>query len=162
MFARRLITSHSFVLKSVLVGATLGVSAQKFAFQSRCDSQHSEFTNADAIATAIAAKRDPFDIVDEDEELEWDGKGETCSFCKLFLESPCRLNFQRWSKCVDRHKEDGTDYINGCKNYTEVKQTVLYLNCINSAFIYLGVDELHKFSHRLFRSAEHEAGVSGR
>ena len=40
-----------------------------------------------------------FDVVDEDEELEWDIKKDKCGFCAMFLDSPCRFHFQR---CANR------------------------------------------------------------
>ena len=77
-------------------------------------------SNAEAIRNAMELKKDPYDVVDEDEEVEWDIKKENCSFCRTFLDSPCRVSFQRWSKCVDQAKKHGDDYIGLCKSYTEV------------------------------------------
>jgi hypothetical protein len=100
---------NTYLVKAAFAGAAVAVFNKQLIPQARCD--FSEFSNSNAIASAIAAKQDPYDVVDEDEELEWDSKRETCGFCKMFLDSPCRMNFQRWSKCVDRNKTDGTDYI---------------------------------------------------
>ena len=55
---------------------------------------------------------------EEDEDLELDPEKEDCPFCKHFLMSPCAKQFRRWSKCVDKCKEDETDFITVCGDYT--------------------------------------------
>ena len=42
---------------------------------------------------------------DDDDDEAWEKEKENCSFCKFFIDSPCKKQFKRWSKCVDRCKE---------------------------------------------------------
>ena len=57
-------------------------------------------------------------IIDKDDE-EWEIEKEKCSFCRHFLKSPCKLQFKDWSKCVDKCKENETDFIEICQSHTE-------------------------------------------
>ena len=50
---------------------------------------------------------------------EWEKEKSGCSFCQHFLESPCKSPFTWWSKCVDKSKEAGLDYVNTCGEYTD-------------------------------------------
>ena len=43
---------------------------------------------------------------------------EKCSFCKQFLQSPCKIPFRKWSKCVDKAKEENLEFIGACFQYT--------------------------------------------
>lgn len=54
----------------------------------------------------------------EDEDAEWEEKKKHCSFCRHFLESPCRLQFKGWSKCVEKCKEEDSDFVEICSSYT--------------------------------------------
>ena len=53
-----------------------------------------------------------------DNELYWKDKANNCSFCRQFLESPCNIQFRKWSNCVDQAKSLDIDYISSCKDYT--------------------------------------------
>ncbi len=50
---------------------------------------------------------------------EWEKEKSGCSFCQHFLQSPCKTQFMRWSKCVDKSKDLGMDYVNTCAVYTD-------------------------------------------
>ncbi len=50
---------------------------------------------------------------------EWENEKSGCSFCQHFLQSPCKSAFTWWSKCVDKSKEAGLDYVNTCGEYTD-------------------------------------------
>lgn len=52
----------------------------------------------------------------QQEKDEWEKEKEKCPFCKHFLESPCREQFKIWSRCVDKAKADGEDFIIACKD----------------------------------------------
>jgi hypothetical protein len=60
-------------------------------------------------------------IIDDTEgdHEAWNIEKEKCSFCKQFLLSPCKLQFTRWSKCVDKAKETELNYVKVCSQYTE-------------------------------------------
>ena len=64
----------------------------------------------------------------EDDDAEWEEKKKNCSFCRHFLESPCRLQFKAWSKCVEKCKEDDTDFVEICSPYTRELVTCTSLN----------------------------------
>ena len=57
--------------------------------------------------------------VEDEEDAEWERKKKECSFCKMFLESPCRQQFKYWSKCVDRAKEEGVDFKEACYDVSQ-------------------------------------------
>jgi len=57
------------------------------------------------------------DDVDDDDEA-WEAEKQNCSFCRQFLQSPCKLPFKNWSKCVDKAKVDNTDFVTVCSQYT--------------------------------------------
>lgn len=50
---------------------------------------------------------------------EWEKEKSGCSFCQHFLQSPCKMKFMRWSKCVDKSKDVGMDYVSACAVYTD-------------------------------------------
>lgn len=96
-------TSHSLVSAIPLLS--------RLVLPALCQ-EHNEAVDALQGASQAEVKPRPpsdYDIRDEDEELEWDIKKENCSFCKMFLESPCKRQFQRWSKCVDNAKKINED-----------------------------------------------------
>ena len=35
---------------------------------------------------------------------EWEKVNVSCSFCKTFIDSPCKFTFKNWHVCVDRAK----------------------------------------------------------
>jgi hypothetical protein len=53
------------------------------------------------------------DKIDVDDE-EWEKKKSECSFCRMFLESPCKAQFKLWSKCVDKAKSEDVDFKDVC------------------------------------------------
>jgi hypothetical protein len=52
-------------------------------------------------------------------DAKWEEEKQHCSFCKSFLTSPCKEQFKKWSKCVDKAKEMEVDFIEGCSHYTK-------------------------------------------
>lgn len=63
----------------------------------------------------------PIEIEDngeDEDDTEWMVEKEKCSFCKQFLQSPCKIPFRRWSKCVDKAKEENLEFVGACFKYT--------------------------------------------
>ena len=79
------------------------------------DKPHRWCTFSDADADANSPKSEEefqprYPLVPEEEETEeekqyWKEKRH-CSFCSIFLDSPCRQEFKSWSMCVDRCKSE--------------------------------------------------------
>ena len=65
---------------------------------------------------------------EEQEDAEWEEKKKNCSFCRHFLESPCKDQFKGWSKCVEKCKEEDTDFVEICSPYTKALVTCTSLN----------------------------------
>jgi hypothetical protein len=55
----------------------------------------------------------------EESDEEWEAKKRECSFCKMFLESPCREQFKFWSKCVDKAKIDNVEFKDVCADVSK-------------------------------------------
>jgi hypothetical protein len=53
------------------------------------------------------------------EDAEWEEKKKHCSFCKHFLNSPCKMQFKGWSKCVEKCKEEDIDFVEHCGAHTK-------------------------------------------
>eukprot|EP01041_Mallomonas_annulata_P008493 gene8493-17512_t len=58
-------------------------------------------------------------ISEIDEDEQWEIEKEKCSFCKHFLQSPCKVQFKEWSKCVDKAKADDKNFVEICALETE-------------------------------------------
>jgi hypothetical protein len=61
------------------------------------------------------------EITDEECDIndpEWLAEKEKCSFCTMFIASPCFVQFKKWSMCVDKAKESNADYTAACTQYT--------------------------------------------
>lgn len=56
---------------------------------------------------------DSIPIYDDD---YWEMKRTSCSFCRMFLESPCAEEFKQWHKCIDLAKVNKEDYVECCRN----------------------------------------------
>mmetsp|Transcript_5746 Transcript_5746/g.6269 ORF Transcript_5746/g.6269 Transcript_5746/m.6269 type:complete len:137 (-) Transcript_5746:71-481(-) len=54
----------------------------------------------------------------EEEDKKWEEEKQHCSFCRSFLQSPCKEPFKKWSRCVDRAKDKDVDFIEACQTYT--------------------------------------------
>lgn len=81
---------------------------------------------------------------EEDRELteeEWEIEKSKCSFCRQFIESPCKEVFKKWSKCVDRCKEEENDFVAICS-----EQTKGLMQCVevNSEFFAAKAAEIEK------------------
>ena len=53
------------------------------------------------------------------DDEEWEKKKMECSFCRMFLESPCKAQFKLWSKCVDKAKGDDLDFKEICTDQSK-------------------------------------------
>jgi len=58
----------------------------------------------------------------------WKEKAEACSFCRLFLKSPCSETFKEWSICVDHVIMKEGDRVNSCSEYT-----MTMLSCVENS-----------------------------
>ena len=58
---------------------------------------------------------------DEDEvaDAAWMEEKQKCSFCKMFIFSPCKKQFKLWSLCVDKAKAEEKDFTTACSFYTK-------------------------------------------
>lgn len=65
------------------------------------------------IPVVINFRRPIFNESEED-DAEWEKKKSECSFCRMFLESPCKQQFKAWSKCVDKAKSEGKEFKDEC------------------------------------------------
>ena len=63
--------------------------------------------------------KEAIDVEESEGTEEWEKEKSGCSFCQHFLQSPCKTQFTRWSKCVDKSKDLGMDYVNTCAEYTD-------------------------------------------
>jgi len=57
--------------------------------------------------------------LDEVEDAKWEEEKEKCDFCKMFLGSPCKEQFKKWSRCVDKAKQNEKDFVSECTLQTE-------------------------------------------
>jgi hypothetical protein len=58
------------------------------------------------------------DVVNSEEEDEWEKQKKHCSFCRHFIDSPCKLPFKKWSICVENAKNDEKDFVSLCSQAT--------------------------------------------
>ena len=85
----------------------------------------------DDTAAAAAAKVFSGSEVEVDVDVEkddWDESKENCPFCKFFMKSPCKLEFKKWSKCVDDAKAKDIDFVEACGVYTDALITCTITN----------------------------------
>jgi hypothetical protein len=99
-----------------------------------------EKEKASAPEGKVDAKKpvEPIMIEDVEDDSEWENSKQSCSFCKGFLQSPCKEPFRKWSKCVDKAKELDADFIESCKHYTLAlmactEQNETYFTSLSSA-----------------------------
>ncbi len=60
-------------------------------------------------------------VVEEEEDEDdaaWLEEKSKCAFCKMFIFSPCKKHFKKWSNCVDKAKEEEKDFAEVCSEYT--------------------------------------------
>mmetsp|Transcript_28070 Transcript_28070/g.47218 ORF Transcript_28070/g.47218 Transcript_28070/m.47218 type:complete len:203 (-) Transcript_28070:161-769(-) len=84
-----------------------------------CSSTKPQAVVASIVSNETIATKDNDDEDDEDDDKDWEAEKEKCSFCKFFIESPCKKHFKKWSKCVDKAKEDETDFASVCSEFTQ-------------------------------------------
>ena len=94
------------------------IAAPSFIYL-RNSPQFQTFLEPDA-ASVSETKQAHIVVDDEDDEddAEWMAEKEKCSFCKQFLQSPCKIPFRKWSKCVDKAKEENLEFVAACFQYT--------------------------------------------
>ena len=110
-------------------------STPDVSWRSRCSaaSASSESSSVAAVGAAAAAaeeEEESITIVVNDDDIkdaEWEIEKEKCSFCKQFLQSPCKHEFRRWSKCVDMAKEKDIDFVKACSIYTNALMVTIAL-----------------------------------
>ena len=78
----------------------------------------------------------------EEEKAYWREK-RNCSFCSMFLDSPCSNQFKLWSRCIDKAKEEGEEenYIEAC---SEVSMALFLCQDQNKDYFKNLMDELSK------------------
>lgn len=55
---------------------------------------------------------------DDEDDAAWLEEKSKCAFCKMFIFSPCKKHFKKWSNCVDKAKEEEKDFAQVCSEYT--------------------------------------------
>jgi hypothetical protein len=99
-------------------------------FHTRCDGNNKENNREETIdedqeeeVEPKKARKPDHRIMIEDDtpenDAKWVEEKQHCSFCRSFLTSPCKEQFKKWSKCVDKAKEMEVDFIEGCSHYTK-------------------------------------------
>lgn len=82
----------------------------------------SEETSVEKEKNAVKEEDFPqIEITDEEcsiDDEEWLAEKEKCAFCRMFIYSPCRYQFKKWSMCVDKAKAGDIDYTRACSRYT--------------------------------------------
>ena len=105
--------NRRFAFSAAAVIAT-AASIPDVSWKSRCAA-----ASASSESTIAAEEVLPIVVDDDDsKDAEWEIEKEKCSFCKQFLQSPCKHEFRRWSKCVDLAKEKDIDFVKACSVYT--------------------------------------------
>jgi len=98
-------------------------------YRSKCDeivkeALNSSKANENAQTTINVTTTDNNNVDDnDDDDSAWEAEKQSCSFCRQFLQSPCKLPFKNWSKCVDKAKVDNTDFVTECSQYTSALMT---------------------------------------
>mmetsp|Transcript_10964 Transcript_10964/g.22849 ORF Transcript_10964/g.22849 Transcript_10964/m.22849 type:complete len:144 (-) Transcript_10964:848-1279(-) len=59
-----------------------------------------------------------------EEEME----DETCGFCKFMKAGPCGTVFKSWELCIDKHREDKTDFVESCLEPTKLLKECMERN----------------------------------
>ena len=140
--ALRFITLHLKMFASVLRKRFVylgGVSLSLFSIKV-------PIVYAQASVDAPSTTSEPPKIEDDDDET-WEKRKKQCSFCRQFLDSPCKFQFRQWSRCVDKAKEENREFVEACMLYTRA-----LLNCTTD-----NAEYFEKLKH----AEEEAAGSSG-
>ena len=137
--------NRRFVFSAATVIAT-AASVPDISSKSRCSgaSSSSETSSTAAEVTLTIVVND-----DDTKDAEWEIEKEKCSFCKQFLQSPCKHEFRRWSKCVDMAKEKDIDFVKACSVYTNALMVTIILSTDFLSFCHLTT------CHPIFRPFYH-------
>eukprot|EP00601_Ochromonadales_sp_CCMP2298_P036889 CAMPEP_0173355228 /NCGR_PEP_ID=MMETSP1144-20121109/17638_1 /TAXON_ID=483371 /ORGANISM="non described non described, Strain CCMP2298" /LENGTH=182 /DNA_ID=CAMNT_0014303893 /DNA_START=164 /DNA_END=708 /DNA_ORIENTATION=- len=111
-----------------------------------------EAVEAVEIVAPVAGK-----VITIDEEAvddkDWEAEKEKCSFCKFFIESPCKTQFKHWSKCVDRAKTENVEFAEACSRYTQALMvcTSEHQEYFSSVLeVHTGAHGVHQRAPRIF------------
>ena len=118
-------TSRSLVLLSCVISCQYKYINYD-NYKSKCDEIVKEALNstkANENAQTINVTTDNNNNDDSDDDSAWEAEKQSCSFCRQFLQSPCKFPFKNWSKCVDKAKVDNTDFVTECSQYTSALMT---------------------------------------
>jgi hypothetical protein len=67
---------------------------------------------------AILFTVDPVEDEGTPEDIAWMASKMQCSFCRYFMNGPCKQQYKQWAKCVDRAEADGKNAERACKLYS--------------------------------------------
>ena len=118
------ITRSSCILLSIITYQNREYMINQNHYRSRCDEIIKEALNKDNnnIKSNKNINDEKYDNNNnnnnDDDDEAWEAEKQSCSVCRQFLQSPCKLPFKNWSKCVDKAKVDSTDFITECSQYT--------------------------------------------
>lgn len=91
-----------------------------------CDSNEDTSSSASAPTKQEVSSNDEPSVIGLDElfsgpeeEEQWEKSKQECSFCSMFLSSPCKEVFKTWSKCVDTARARGVDFTVVCQPYSK-------------------------------------------
>lgn len=108
-------------LSSVVLGATVSIQPAlrliRFQTPSYCSNEPKEASSDSK--PVVASKTDIIESSVEQDDEAWEAEKQKCSFCRMFLASPCRLEFKGWSKCVDAAKSRDEDFVSVCSQFTK-------------------------------------------
>lgn len=76
---------------------------------------NSESASADSTTVPAAVVEEE---EDDEDDAAWLEEKSKCAFCKMFIFSPCKKHFKKWSNCVDKAKEEEKDFAQVCSEYT--------------------------------------------
>jgi hypothetical protein len=119
-----------------IIRAAAGASVVPLCYIRRA---HMDTDEADKGGAAAKVPVEKIIIEDTGDDEAWEAEKQKCSFCKQFLDSPCKVQFKGWSKCVDKAKELNIDFVAACTDYTD---KLLDCTSANNSF-FAKVDELH-------------------
>lgn len=123
--AKPVVASTHAVDTTSAINAHSGAHDASASHHASSDAHHVKSSQAVVIDEAIKEQQrsegDVEAVVDSDnaEEVDtWEEQKKHCSFCKHFIESPCKMAFKKWSICVENAKNDEKDFVTLCSQAT--------------------------------------------